>query len=116
MIIFLTEPFNNCFKFSFKEAAMSFRHIGILSIGEMGFHWARLLTGKSVEVLTFDKNRSQVTRRRAVNAGVTSVPSMAELASASDLIVSLVVPTAAKKVAAELASALSGIEKKLVFS
>ena len=94
---------------------MSFQRIGILSIREMGFHWARLLTGKNVEVLTFDKNRSQVTRQRAVNAGVTSVPSMAELASASDLIVSLVVPTAAKKVAAELASALSGIEKKSLY-
>ena len=94
---------------------MSFQRIGILSIGEMGFHWARLLTGKNVEVLTFDKNRSQVTRQRAVNAGVTSVPSMAELASASDLIVSLVVPAAAKQVAAELASALSGTEKKSLY-
>jgi 3-hydroxyisobutyrate dehydrogenase-like beta-hydroxyacid dehydrogenase len=94
---------------------MSFQRIGILSIGEMGFHWARLLTGKNIEVLTFDKNRSQVTRRRAVNAGVTSVPSMVELASASDLIVSLVVPTAARQVATELASALSEIEKKSLY-
>jgi len=91
---------------------MSFQRIGILSIGEMGFHWARLLIGKNVEVFTFDENRSQVTRQRAVNAGATSVPSMVELASASDLIVSLVVPSAAQQVAAELASALSSIEKK----
>jgi len=94
---------------------MSFQHIGILSIGEMGFHWARLLTAKNIKVLSFDKNRSQTTRRRAVNAGVTSVSSMVELASASDLIVSLVVPTAARQVSAELASALSAIEKKSLY-
>ena len=94
---------------------MAFQRIGILSIGEMGFHWARLLTGHHVEVLTFDKNRSQTTRRRAAAAGVTSVPSMAKLASASDLIVSLVVPAAAKQVAAELAAALAGIKKKELF-
>ena len=94
---------------------MSFQRIGILSIGEMGFHWARLLRAKNREVLTFDKNRSQATRERAADAGVTSVPSLAALASASDLIVSLVVPAAAKQTAVELASALSGIEKKCLY-
>lgn len=98
-----------------EESSMSFKRIGILSIGEMGFHWARLLLSKNVEVLTYDKNRSQTTRQRAFNAGVTSVPSMAELASASDLIVSLVVPSAAKQVAAELASALTDLKKGVYF-
>ena len=32
---------------------MGLRRIGILSIGEMGYHWARLLTSHGVEVLTY---------------------------------------------------------------
>jgi len=81
----------------------------------MGFHWARLLAVKNRVVLTFDINRSPATRQRAAAAGVISVPSMAALASASDLIVSLVVPASARQVAAELASALFVIEKKCLF-
>ena len=94
---------------------MSFKRIGILSIGEMGFNWARLLSSQGVEVLTYDKERSEVTRKRAVNAGVKSVPSFPELALESDLIVSLVVPSAAKQVASDISMALSGTDKKGLF-
>ena len=31
---------------------MGFQRIGIMSIGEMGFHWAKLLKSHSVEVLS----------------------------------------------------------------
>lgn len=85
---------------------MAFQHIGILSIGEMGYHWARLLTSHGVEVLTYLKGRSEVTRKRAENAGARPVPSLARLVSESDLIVSLVVPSAAIRVAAMVAKAL----------
>ena len=53
---------------------MSFRRIGIMSIGEMGFHWAKLLTGHGVQVLTYDKYRGETSRKRAENAGVKSLP------------------------------------------
>ena len=43
---------------------MAFQKIGILSIGEMGFHWAKLLKGHGVDVLTYDKDRGEVTRKR----------------------------------------------------
>ena len=52
---------------------MAFQRIGILSIGEMGYHWARLLASHGVEVLTYSKGRSEVTRKRAENAGVRFV-------------------------------------------
>ena len=52
---------------------MAFQKIGIMSIGEMGFHWAKLLKSHGVEVLTYDKDRGEVSRKRAENAGVTSV-------------------------------------------
>ncbi|MEK6613268.1 MAG: DUF1932 domain-containing protein [Candidatus Binatota bacterium] len=85
---------------------MAFQRVGILSIGEMGYHWARLLASHGVEVLTYTKGRSEVTRKRAENAGARSVPSMARLVSQSDLVVSVVVPSGAKRVAAKVAKAL----------
>ena len=78
---------------------MAFRKIGILSIGEMGFHWAKLLKSHNAEVLTYDKDRGEVSRKRGQNAGVKATASMAELVQSAELIVSIVVPSAAKRVA-----------------
>ena len=74
---------------------MAFEKIGIMSIGEMGFHWAKLLKGHGVEVLTYDKDRGEVSRKRGQNAGVVSLDSMTDLVDQADLIVSIVVPSAA---------------------
>ena len=49
---------------------MSLKKIAIMSIGEMGYHWAQLIQRRGGEVLTYDKDRSEVTRQRAQNAGV----------------------------------------------
>src|SRR6266508_318890 len=76
-----------------------------MSIGEMGFHWAKLLKSHGVEVLTYDKDRGEVSRKRAENAGVKSLPSMAALVREAELIVSIVVPFAAKRVATKVAKA-----------
>lgn len=84
---------------------MAFQKIGIMSIGEMGFHWAKLLKSHGVEVMTYDKDRGEVSRKRAENAGVVSVASMNALVNEAELIVSIVVPFAAKKVAAKVAKA-----------
>jgi len=84
---------------------MAFQRVGIMSIGEMGFHWAKLLKSHGVEVLTYDKDRGEVSRKRAENAGVTSVRSMNDLVQEAELIVSIVVPSAAKKVASKVAKA-----------
>ena len=84
---------------------MAFERIGILSIGEMGYHWAKIMTGRGVEVLTYAKDRIETTRKRAENVGVKCVPSMAALVKDADLIVSIVVPSAAKRVATKVATA-----------
>ena len=84
---------------------MAFQKIGIMSIGEMGFHWAKLIKSHGVEVLTYDKDRGEVSRKRAENAGVASVASMNALVKEAELIVSIVVPSAAKKVATKVAKA-----------
>ena len=90
---------------------MAFQRVGILSIGEMGFHWARLLKEHGVEVMTAAKGRSEITRKRAENAGVKSV-SLSRLVSEADLIVSIVVPSAAKKVASQVSKALANAGRK----
>ncbi len=95
---------------------MAFQKIGIMSIGEMGFHWAKLLKSHGVEVLTYDRDRGEVSRKRAENAGVTSVASMKVLVQEAELILSIVVPSAAKKVAMEVAkAALKSGRKDLLY-
>jgi hypothetical protein len=83
-----------------------------MSIGEMGFHWAKLLKAHGVEVLTYDKDRGEVSRRRGENAGVTSVASMTDLVSQTELIVSIVVPSAAIDVAKKVAAAVKAARRK----
>src|SRR5512134_1467992 len=85
---------------------MAFQRIAILSIGEMGYQWARLLFSRGVEVLSYLKGRSEATHRRAAEAGVKVLPSMKQLVAEADLIVSIVVPFAAPRVAASLAKTL----------
>ncbi|MGE5851751.1 MAG: NAD(P)-binding domain-containing protein [Deltaproteobacteria bacterium] len=95
---------------------MAFENIAIMSIGEMGFHWARLLKGYGVEVLTYDKDRGEVSRKRGENAGVKSVGSLTDLVRQSDLIVSIVVPSAAIDVAKKVAEAVKTAGRKnLIF-
>ena len=91
---------------------MAFAKIGIMSIGEMGYHWAKVLKARGAEVLTYDRDRSPVTQKRAENAGVRSTGSLAELCSSADLIVSIVVPSAAIKVAGEIAKAAAEANRK----
>jgi 3-hydroxyisobutyrate dehydrogenase-like beta-hydroxyacid dehydrogenase len=91
---------------------VTFQKIGIMSIGEMGFHWAKLLKSHGVEVLTYDKDRGEVSRKRAENAGVKSLPSMTALVREAELIVSIVVPFAAKRVAAKVAKAVLKVGRK----
>jgi putative dehydrogenase len=95
---------------------VAFRKIGIMSIGEMGYHWAKLLKEHGAEVLTYDRDRSQVTQKRAENAGVKPTASLVDLCATADLIVSIVVPSAAPKLAAEIAKAAAqATPKDLVY-
>jgi 3-hydroxyisobutyrate dehydrogenase-like beta-hydroxyacid dehydrogenase len=91
---------------------MAIQRIGILSIGEMGYHWAKILTARGVKVLTYAKDRSETTRQRAEKLGVECVPSLESLAKDADLIVSIVVPFAAKRVANQVAKATAKSGRK----
>ena len=91
---------------------MAFPRIGILSIGEMGYHWAKILTSRGVDVLTYAQDRSETTRKRAENVGVKCLPSMNQLVQEADLIVSIVFPSAAKPVAAKVGKAAARVDRK----
>jgi 3-hydroxyisobutyrate dehydrogenase-like beta-hydroxyacid dehydrogenase len=91
---------------------MAFQRVGILSIGEMGYHWAKILTGRGVKVLTYAKDRSETTRQRAEKLGVECVASLNSLVQDADLIVSIVVPFAAKRVANKVAKATAKSGRK----
>jgi 3-hydroxyisobutyrate dehydrogenase-like beta-hydroxyacid dehydrogenase len=91
---------------------MAFQRVAILSIGEMGYHWARLLSSRGVEVLTYLRGRSEATHKRAEGAGVRVLPSMKQLVSEADLIVSIVIPSAAPRVAASVAKTLGKTPKQ----
>jgi 3-hydroxyisobutyrate dehydrogenase-like beta-hydroxyacid dehydrogenase len=91
---------------------MSFQRIGIMSVGEMGFHWAKLLTRHGIEVLTYDKDRGETSRKRAENAGVKSVASMEQLVNDAEIIVSIVIPSAAHRVAEKIAQAVANSGRK----
>jgi hypothetical protein len=67
-------------------------------------------------VLTYDKDRAEVSRKRGENAGVKSVASMSDLVSEAELIVSIVVPSAAIDVAKKVAEAVKASRRKdLIF-
>jgi hypothetical protein len=77
----------------------------------MGFHWARLLVEHGVEVLTCTSGRSEVTRKRADSAGARQL-SLRRLVADADLVVSIVVPSAAKRVASQVGKALVKVGRK----
>jgi len=84
---------------------MAFEHIGILNIGEMGYHWARLLRSHGATVMTYARDRSDVTRERCENAQVEQLDSLEALVGQADVIVSIVIPSAARDVAHRVADA-----------
>ena len=73
--------------------------IGVLYPGEMGSSLAKLLTDSGFPVLTTTENRSPRTRELCREAGLHAVPTLDELLERSDILLSLVAPSAALSVA-----------------
>lgn len=82
---------------------MTLKTIGLFSPGEMGSNVARVLQKHGLEVVTCLEGRSPRTRRLADEAGVRSLPSVAEVVRRVDMVLSIVVPSAARGVASEVA-------------
>lgn len=83
--------------------------IAILYPGDMGGHVAKALTEQGYRVVSYLEGRSDLTKKIAKEAGVEALSSMTDLASTSDLVISLIPPDAVKSVAVEYIVAASKI-------
>lgn len=85
--------------------------IGIISPGEMGYNIAIVLKKHGLEVVTCLRGRSLRTQRLTKQADVRDLPNISAVVDASDLIISVVVPSAALPVGRSLARAIASVKK-----
>lgn len=85
---------------------MSLNTIAILSPGDMGHGVGMALAQRGYEVITCLAGRSQRTRQLAQAAGFADAPSLEDMARRADLIMSILVPAEAERVARSVADAL----------
>ncbi len=80
--------------------------VAIMSPGEMGHAVAGVLLEHGLKVFTCLAGRSRRTRELAMKSGVTDLPTLEELVTRADLVISVVVPSAASSVASAIADAV----------
>ena len=85
---------------------MGLETIAILSPGDMGHGVGKALVERGYEVITCLKGRSRRTRDLAATAGFHDAPSLEEMILRADLIMSILVPAEAVRVAREAADAM----------
>jgi len=78
--------------------------IGLIAPGEMGAAVAAAVTDPRARVVWASHGRSDDTRRRASGAGIEDVGDLADLVTASDVMLSICPPHAAAEVAEEVAA------------
>ena len=84
---------------------MAVQTVGILSPGEMGAGVGAALRASGLSVLTCLAGRSPASHERAQAAGIEDVSDLAALVESSDLVLSILVPAHARRVAADLGNA-----------
>jgi len=80
--------------------------VGILSPGEMGASLGKTLRESGLKVITSLFGRSELTRLRASETGIEDVGSLEAVVEKSDLLMSLLVPAEAERVAEQVAQAM----------
>ena len=85
---------------------MDVKTIAILSPGDMGHAVGRALREHGLDVITCLEGRSERTRRFARQGNIRDVASLEEMVTLSDLVMSILVPAEALKVARAVADAL----------
>ncbi|HEX9879685.1 MAG TPA: DUF1932 domain-containing protein [Candidatus Binatia bacterium] len=89
---------------------MSSKVVGLLHPGNMGATLGAAAVKGGARVLWASERRSQASRRRAEAAGLDEVPTLAELVSASEIVLSVCPPHAAPEVCRRvLAQGLRGV-------
>jgi 3-hydroxyisobutyrate dehydrogenase-like beta-hydroxyacid dehydrogenase len=90
--------------------------IGILSPGDMGHAIGAVLRQHGVRVVAALDGRSERTRRLAEEAGIQNVGSIERLVTEADLVLSVLVPSAAVSAAEQVAGAMRAAGKSLLYA
>ena len=94
---------------------MALRAVGLLSPGDMGHVVGQVLVGNGMPVLTCLQGRSERTRALAQRAKIETVASYGELVRRADLILSILVPAEAEKVARLVSETLKETGEEVVY-
>ena len=95
---------------------MSLETVAILSPGDMGHTVRRVLVEHGLRVITCLKERSQRTRSLAESAGILDVPTFQALVSEADIILSILVPSRAEKVAEMVSETIIETQAKVLYA
>ena len=95
---------------------MAVKTVAILSPGDMGHAVGRALGEHGLEVITCLHGRSERTRGLAQQAGIRDVPSLKEVVSEADLVLSILVPAEAANLARQVAEALRVTDANAAFA
>ena len=94
---------------------MPLESIGILSPGDMGHSVGAMVRRHGRRVFTCLEGRSERTRTLAAEAGLIDAGDMQSLVRSVDAVISIVVPSSAVGVAAEVAEAMEATNTKLLY-
>lgn len=95
---------------------MAVSTVAILSPGDMGHAVGRALGEHGLDVITCLKGRSERTRRLAKQGNIRVVPTLEEMVSQADLVLSILVPAEAIKTADLVADALKAVGSNTYFA
>lgn len=94
---------------------MALKTVGLLSPGEMGHVVAKVLIDQGMPVVSCLENRSELTQSLAKQVGIHRVESYNQLVIESDIILSILVPAEAKKVAEKVVLATNTTDNQLIY-
>ena len=94
---------------------MSITTVAILSPGDMGHSVGAVLKENGMRIVTCLKGRSERTAELAAEAGFEDLPSLEDVVSESDVIMSILVPGAAREIASQVANALRATSADVLF-
>ena len=95
---------------------MSLETVAILSPGDMGHTVGRVLVEHGLRVITCLTERSQRTRSLAESAGILDVSTFQALVSEADIILSILVPSRAEKVAEMVSETITETQAKVLYA
>ena len=94
---------------------MGLKTVGLLSPGEMGHVVAKVLIDHGMPVITCLEGRSELTQSLAKQVKIGEVESYDQLVRESDLILSILVPAEAKKVAEKVIKSTSATGSQILY-